>query len=171
MTKICLILQLGFSLAFWKWLFRTFEFFYRFNAIPCQKLGSIGKGTWIEPTAKLSDPQNLFFGSGCHVNHLTCWQPGAAIIRVGDRLRCGPGTMLFATNYDLTAPRLEQSTQRCANITIGDDVWLGAGVVVTSGVNIGDYAIVAAGAVVTRDVPPKAVVAGCPAKVVKIRDI
>ena len=164
-------MRLACSLAFWKWLFRTLEFFYRFNALPSQKLGSIGKGTWIEPTAKLSDPQNIFFGCGCHVNHLTVWQPGAAVIRVGDRLRCGPGTMLFGSNYDLTSARLIDSIPRNADITIGDDVWLGAGVIVTSGVHIGDYAIVAAGAVITRDVPPKAVMAGVPAKVIKVRDI
>lgn len=53
--------------------------------------------------------------------------------------------------------------------TIGNDVWIGANVVVTTGVNIGDGAIIAAGAVVTKDVPPYAIVGGVPAKIIKYR--
>lgn len=53
--------------------------------------------------------------------------------------------------------------------TVGNDVWLGARVVVLDGVRVGDGAIVAAGAVVTKDVPPFAVVGGVPARILKYR--
>ncbi len=53
-----------------------------------------------------------------------------------------------------------------APVVVGDRVWIGTGAIVLKGVTIGDGAVVAAGAVVTRDVPPNAVVAGVPAKVV-----
>lgn len=53
--------------------------------------------------------------------------------------------------------------------TIGNDVWIGHGAFVLPGVTIGDGAVVAAMSVVTKDVPPYAVVAGVPAKVVKMR--
>lgn len=52
---------------------------------------------------------------------------------------------------------------------IGNDVWIGANVILLPGVNIGDGAILGAGAVVTRDVAPYAVVGGVPAKVIKFR--
>ena len=52
-------------------------------------------------------------------------------------------------------------------ITVGNDVWFGAGVQVLPGVTIGDGAVIGAGAVVTKDVPPRTVVAGVPAKAVK----
>ncbi|OOQ57084.1 CatB-related O-acetyltransferase [Mucilaginibacter pedocola] len=52
---------------------------------------------------------------------------------------------------------------------IGNDVWIGNNVIITDGVTIGDGAIVAAGAVVTKDVPPYAIVAGVPAKVLRYR--
>lgn len=52
-------------------------------------------------------------------------------------------------------------------ITIGPDVWVGAGAMILKGVSIGAHAVVGAGSVVTRDVPPWAVVAGNPARVVK----
>ena len=55
------------------------------------------------------------------------------------------------------------------NITIGNDVWIGHGSIIVDGVNISDGVIVAAGAVVTKDIPPYAIVAGVPAKIIKYR--
>ncbi len=55
------------------------------------------------------------------------------------------------------------------DIIVGNDVWFGYGTLIMGGVNIGDGAIVAAGAVVTKDVPAYSIVAGNPAKVVKMR--
>lgn len=56
-----------------------------------------------------------------------------------------------------------------ARTYIGNDVWIGKRVIVKAGVKIGDGAVIGAGAVVTKDVPPYAVVAGVPAKVLKYR--
>lgn len=54
-------------------------------------------------------------------------------------------------------------------IIVDDDVWIGYGATIMSGVHIGQGAVVAAGAVVTKDVPPYAIVGGVPAKVIKYR--
>lgn len=55
------------------------------------------------------------------------------------------------------------------DIIIDDDVWIGYGATIMSGVHIGQGAVVAAGAVVTKDIPPYAVVGGVPAKIIKMR--
>lgn len=55
------------------------------------------------------------------------------------------------------------------NITIGNDVWIGASSIVLSGVTIGNGAIIGAGSIVTKDVPSYAIVAGNPAKIIKMR--
>lgn len=58
---------------------------------------------------------------------------------------------------------------RSNGVRIGNDVWIGVRAIIMGGVTIGDGAIVAAGAVVTRDVPPYAIVAGVPARVIRLR--
>ena len=55
------------------------------------------------------------------------------------------------------------------NCSIGNDVWIAAGAHVLRGVKVSDGAVIAANAVVTKDVPPYAIVAGVPAKIVKYR--
>lgn len=62
-----------------------------------------------------------------------------------------------------------QNKPRYQPVTIGNDVWIGDGAFISQGVNIGDGAVVAARSVVTKDVPPFAIVAGIPAKVIKYR--
>ena len=59
--------------------------------------------------------------------------------------------------------------ERPQKTQIGNDVWIGAGVIVRKGVNIGDGAVVAANAVVSKDVPPFAIVGGVPAKLIRYR--
>ncbi|MEZ8122597.1 CatB-related O-acetyltransferase [Vibrio splendidus] len=54
-------------------------------------------------------------------------------------------------------------------IVIGNDVWMGANVILLPGIVIGDGAVIAAGAVVSKDVPPYAIVGGVPAKIIKHR--
>lgn len=54
-------------------------------------------------------------------------------------------------------------------VKVGSDVWIGRNAIILSGVNVGDGAVVGAGAVVTKDVPPYAVVAGNPARIIKYR--
>lgn len=65
--------------------------------------------------------------------------------------------------------RLSRTPEMLPHVTIGNDVWTGHNVNILGGVNVGDGAVIAAGAVVTKDVPPYAVVAGVPAKIVRFR--
>ena len=78
---------------------------------------------------------------------------------------------LIAENHVADDPERPIKVQGVSreSILIEDDVWLGAGVIVVAGVTIGRGSVVAAGCVVTHDVPPFALVAGVPARVVRSR--
>jgi acetyltransferase-like isoleucine patch superfamily enzyme len=94
---------------------------------------------------------------------------GQGGITIGDRVYTSPMVQLVAINHvfsDPTRPFVEQGIA-AQGITVEDDVWIGAGAIVTDGVCIGRNAVVAAGAVVTQDVPPHTVVAGVPARLVR----
>ena len=63
----------------------------------------------------------------------------------------------------------EPETFSKGNIIVDDDVWIGYGATIMSGVHIGQGAVIAAGAIVTKDIPPYAIVGGVPAKIIKYR--
>jgi acetyltransferase-like isoleucine patch superfamily enzyme len=101
-----------------------------------------------------------------------CVIRGQGGVHIGDRVYTSPFTQIIAVNHvfeDPNRPFVEQGIT-AEGITIEDDVWLGAGAIVTDGVRIGTGAVVAAGAVVTSDVAPHTVVGGVPAKLIKTID-
>ncbi|HET7010140.1 MAG TPA: acyltransferase [Anaerolineales bacterium] len=94
---------------------------------------------------------------------------GQGGVHLGDRVYTSPFCQILAVNHvfdDPNRPFIEQGIT-AEGIHIEDDVWLGAGAIVTDGVRIGRGGVVAAGAVVTEDVPAHSVVAGVPARVVR----
>jgi acetyltransferase-like isoleucine patch superfamily enzyme len=106
----------------------------------------IGAGTWIGAFTVIDGSGGLTIGEGCDIS---C---GVQIYTHSSARRCVSGRQF---------PDVERQPTR-----IGDRVFVGANAVVNMGVTIGDESVVAAGAVVTRDVPPRTVVAGVPARAV-----
>ena len=102
--------------------------------------------------------KRVFINAGCQFQD----QGG---ITIGDDVLVGPQTIIATLNHDSDPDR--RGGMFAKSVRIGDKVWLGARVTICPGVTIGDGAIVGAGAVVTKDVPPRTIVAGVPAKVVR----
>lgn len=103
--------------------------------------------------------KDVFINSGCHFQD----QGG---IQIGDGALIGHNVVLATINHDLNPE--ENRKNHYAPITIGAHVWIGSNATILPGVTLGDHAVVAAGAVVTQDVPPRTVVGGVPAKVLKV---
>ena len=103
--------------------------------------------------------KRVFINTGCH------FQDQGGIV-IGDGTLLGNNVVLVTMNHDFNPHN--RSTTYPAPIIIGDNVWIGSSVTVVPGVRIGDGAVVGAGAVVTRDVPPNTVVAGVPARVIRV---
>ncbi len=105
--------------------------------------------------------KNVFINSGC------CFQDQGGI-EIGDNVLIGQQVVIATLNHDLIPEK--RANMLPAPVKIGNDVWVGAHATILSGVIIGNGAVIAAGAVVTKDVPPKAIVAGVPAKIIKYID-
>jgi acetyltransferase-like isoleucine patch superfamily enzyme len=108
--------------------------------------------------------KNLTLGKDVFIN-IGCRFQDTGGITIGDGTLIGHGSTLTTLNHSVDPDRRADMTP--APIVIGRKAWLGAAVTVVPGVTIGDGAIVGAGAVVTHDVPPNAVIAGVPAKLIR----
>lgn len=87
-----------------------------------------------------------------------------------DYARVCQHSLLYDAQSGIRPDGVEESYDRFSKpLVIGNDVWIAAGAVIMRGVTIGDGAVIAANAVVTKDVPPYAIVAGSPAKIIKYR--
>ena len=141
------------------------------NYVRQAHLGHRGKKVKISPTAFLKYPRMIHIGDHSFINHLcSIWASPEGPITIGNNVLFGPGTSVISSNHGVEAGELIRNQPgRDAPISIGDDVWLGANVVVTAGVCIGNGAVVGAGAVVTRDLPPMSISAGVPARVIGYR--
>jgi acetyltransferase-like isoleucine patch superfamily enzyme len=128
-------------------------------------------GTVVDESVTVFPPfycefgKNLNLGKGVFIN-MGCRFQDAGGITIGDGSLIGHGSTLTTLNHAVDPDRRADMVP--APIVIGRKVWLGAAVTVVPGVTIGDGAIVGAGAVVTKDVPANAIVAGVPAKLVRM---
>jgi acetyltransferase-like isoleucine patch superfamily enzyme len=109
--------------------------------------------------------KNLTLGKRVFIN-LGCRFQDTGGITVGDDTLIGHGSTLTTLDHGIDPDR--RGDMIPAPVVVGRKVWLGANVTVVPGVTIGDGAIVGAGAVVTKDVPANAIVAGVPARLIRM---
>lgn len=129
-------------------------------------LGALGEGSHINPPLFVDYGENIRVGAGTFINYnLTALD--VALITIGDDCQIGPNVQLLTPTHPTDPQPRRDKLEAGQPITIGDNVWLGGGVIVCPGVTIGTNSVIGAGAVVTRDIPADVVAVGNPARVVR----
>ncbi|MBS0237593.1 MAG: acyltransferase [Proteobacteria bacterium] len=113
-----------------------------------------------EPNGKLEIGARTFMNYGCSIS-------ATKLISIGPDCKIGMDVLMIDNDYHQIDPTKRGIRPASAPIILEENVWLGARVIVLSGVTIGADSVVAAGSVVTRDIPPRSVAAGQPARVIK----
>ncbi len=129
-------------------------------------LGSVGEDVEIR------QPFRVDYGYQIHVGPRTFANWGlvaadVARIEIGADVQIGPNVQLLTPTHPLEAQPRRDKWEAAEPITIGDNVWLGGGVIVCPGVTIGADTVVGAGSVVVRDLPAGVLAVGSPARVVR----
>jgi maltose O-acetyltransferase len=129
-------------------------------------LGSFGEGSEIRPPFYCDYGYQTFVGARTFAN-FGLISLDVATVTIGDDVQIGPNVQLLTPTHPVDPGPRRDKWEAARPITIGDNVWLGGGVIVCPGVTIGENTVVGAGAVVTRDLPASVVAVGNPARVVR----
>lgn len=123
---------------------------------------NIERGAWFNPELNIGN------NSGVGVN---CRLSGR--IYIGDDVMMGPDCIMYSYSHEhsrIDIPMDQQGFEKETPIHIGNDVWIGARVIILPGVTVGNHVIIGAGAVVTKDIPDYAIVGGSPARILRMRN-
>ncbi len=168
---VCLFLYYGFAQYLPSSYLRGCALFGKVRLALCKPLfGYCGKNVRIEPRAFFHSGRNISIGDDSSIgerSHLL----GKVVI--GKAVMMGQEVIIITQNHRfdrIDIPMCQQGFKKEEPVTIADDVWIGARVIILPGVTVAKGAILAAGAVVTKDVPEYAIVGGNPAKVIKFRN-
>lgn len=131
-----------------------------------EMLGSVGEGVGIRPPFQCDYGSYISIGARTFVNFNAVFLD-AAPITVGADVQIGPNVQLLTPTHELDTERRRAGWEKALPITIGDNVWLGGGVIVCPGVTIGADTVVGAGSVVTKDLPSGVLAVGSPARVIR----
>lgn len=128
-------------------------------------LGEVGEGCWVEAPFHCDYGSQVRLGDRVYVN-MSCIFLDAAPITLGDDVQLGPGVSLLTSDHPRDAAQRAGRLESALPISIGARSWLGGGVIVLPGVTIGSDVVIGAGSVVTRPVPSGVTAAGNPCRVI-----
>lgn len=156
---------------------RARKLFYQYNrsepeetehrsALLHELFGSIAGEIHIEPSFKCDYGYNIHVGENFYAN-FDLIILDVCEVRIGKNCFIAPRVSILTATHPIEASLRIAGPEYGAPVTIGDNVWLGAGAIVNPGVTLGDNVVVASGAVVTKSYGSNLVLAGIPAKPIR----
>lgn len=132
-----------------------------------EMFAEIGEGCYIEPPFHANfGGAHVHFGKNIYANfNLTLVDD--THIYVGDYTMFGPNVTIATAGHPVLPELREKGLQYNMPVRIGRNCWLGAGVIVMPGITIGDNVVIGAGSIVTKDLPPNVVAVGNPCRVLR----
>ena len=137
------------------------KFFFRLSGVKLAPKSKLHVGCWF------FQPNGVSIGEGSIVGYRT-FLDGRAPLKIGTHVDIASEVMIYNSEHDIHSEDMRAIEEP---VEIGDYVFIGPRAIILPGVKIGKGAVVAAGAVVTKDVPPKTIVGGVPAKEIGKRKI
>lgn len=136
------------------------------NKLISSLLGSVGDGFVIHSPFRCDLGFNIHIGRN-FVGNFNLSILDEAEVRIGDNVLIGPNCSLITIIHAFEPEQRNAGVMAAKPVTIGDNVWIAANVVVLPGVEIGDGAIIGAGSVVTKSIPANTLAAGNPCRVIR----
>ena len=127
-------------------------------------LGAAGERVELKPPFRCDYGIHIRVGDRVFLNY-GCVVLDCGPVTIGSDTQIGPGVQLLAADHPRDPEVRRSGLELGRPVTIGENVWIGAGAIVCPGVTIGDGSVIGAGSVVTRDVPAGVVAAGNPCRV------
>ena len=131
--------------------------------------GKLGHNTWFETPFNCDYGQNIQIGDNCYFNH-HCSIGDGGKVTIGNNVLIGPYVGIYTAQHPLNAQQRLEGWQSVEDISIGNNVWIGANSTILSGVKIGNNVVIGAGSVVTKDIPDNFLAYGVPCKLIKRLD-
>ncbi len=131
-----------------------------------EMIGELGQDAFVKPPLFVDYGEHISIGARTFVNYNLA-ALDVAPITIGEDCLLGPNVQLLTPTHPIDPRPRRDKLEAARPITIGDNVWLGGGVIVCPGDTICDNSVVGAGSVVTRDIPANVVAVGNPARVLR----
>ena len=128
--------------------------------------GAVGNQFDIQSPFYCDYGSNIYAGENLFIN-FNCIILDCARVTLGVNVFLAPNVQLYAAYHPLIASERIKGPEYAAQITIGDNVWLGGGTIVCPGVTIGNNTTIGAGSVVTKNIPAGVLAVGNPCRVIR----
>jgi maltose O-acetyltransferase len=134
-----------------------------------QLLSNAGENTYIEPPFYCDYGSNIKAGKKFYTN-FNCCILDVSTVTIGDNVMLAPNVQIYTATHPIEFKARMSGVEFAKPIVIGNNVWVGGNSTICPGVTLGDNVVVGAGSVVTKSFPNDVVIAGNPAKIIKTID-